>query len=118
MNILPKARQAARGLWREVQVYVIWLILPGLMAAGSYRLLGTIWAAVAGYLLWVGLFVAWRIWVMREFFMTHIRFIEVSLWGKTLDRENWGGKAPVRAGLLKEKPFAWKHKGVKEGGPT
>ena len=118
MNILTRARQAALSLWVELRPVVIWVGIPAAVASATSWIFGGWLAPIIIYLLTTALIVVVRLWVMREVFMMHLRFIETEIWGKTLDRKNWGGKAPLAAGLLKEKPFAWKHKEAEKNGPA
>jgi hypothetical protein len=96
-----------KGTLPVMLIYVI-----GPMAAVSivYSLTDSAWLAILSYVTWIILFVIYRIYVLRDFYMTQLRFIEVTLFGKTLDKENW-----KRGELLRTRPWRWKQDVATEG---
>jgi len=109
--ILPKAARAAKraalsivgDLRSSAPFLIIFMVVPAAILSGVYKMTGSWMLTVFAYVLWIIMFVLWRLYLIRELFMSQIRFIEVSVWGKTLDKGNWKKGEWVRT-----KPFGWK----------
>lgn len=73
-------RSSHKKILKYIGMFLLFIVLITLFE---------VWGLI-GFVIFILFFLGMRFWNMRESFKTGMRGLEVSIWGKPLDKEVWG----------------------------
>ena len=100
---LKRAGAWLRSFGKTTTMLVIYIVLPISLPAFVFERTGSYMYMALAFLFAMLMFALVRIYQARDLVMMNLRMIETQMFGKPLDRENWGAGE-----LRKVKPFGWK----------